>query len=137
LVDRVHLDNDFVVFAILARGPERRRLYALVDAGAIIEMSAVAWYEFCRGPRDPEQLALAAEFLGPDRIIPFDSALAERAGDVFRRLGSPRKRAQDIAIGVTALASGATLYTRNARDFRGIEGLEVEATVRRRGVDPR
>jgi predicted nucleic acid-binding protein len=131
VVARVHLDNDFLVFAILARGAERRRLYQLVEAGAIIEISAIAWYEFCRGPRTPEQLALAAGFLGAERIIPFDSVLAERAGDVFRRLGSPRRRAQDIAIGVTALACEATLFTRNKRDFSGIEGLDVEGTLRK------
>jgi len=45
---------------------------------------------------------------------------------VFRRLGSPRRRAADIAIGVTAVSHNATLLTRNARDFAGNPGLEVE-----------
>jgi predicted nucleic acid-binding protein len=46
---------------------------------------------------------------------------------VFRRLGSPRRRAADIAIGVTAAATGAVLLTRNARDFAGIPDLDLEA----------
>jgi predicted nucleic acid-binding protein len=91
-----------------------------------IQMSAVAWYEFARGPRTPEQLAVARSLFSEDGIIPFSEELAAVAADVFRRLGSPRRRAADIAIGVTAAAVGATLLTRNANDFAGIAGLDLE-----------
>jgi predicted nucleic acid-binding protein len=90
-------------------------------------MSAVAWYEFSRGPRTPEQLAVARAFLGEDGIGAFSEALAAEAAEGFRRLGSPRKRAADVAIGVTAAVHDAVLVTRNARDFAGIPGLRVEA----------
>ena len=40
---------------------------------------------------------------------------------------SPRKRAADVAIGVTAAVDDAVLVTRNARDFAGIPDLRVEA----------
>lgn len=123
MVTRAHLDTDFLVFAIGSAGPERARLRELTREGAEVKMSAIAWYEFCRGPRTPQQVALARDVLSDDGIVPFDASLAERAADVFRGLGSPRKRAQDIAIAVTAVAAGATLFTRNARDFRGIDDL--------------
>jgi len=55
--------------------------------------------------------------------VAFSEEVAEAAASVFRSLGSPRKRAADIAIGVTAVALGATLLTRNARDFHGIPNL--------------
>jgi predicted nucleic acid-binding protein len=71
-------------------------------------MSAVAWYEFARGPRTPEQLSIARSFFFDDGIIPFSEELAAIAGDAFRSLGSPRRRAADVAIGVTAAALGAT-----------------------------
>ncbi len=48
------------------------------------------------------------------------------AGEVFRLLGSPRKRGADIAIGVTAVLADATLLTRNRRDFAGIQDLRIE-----------
>ena len=54
--------------------------------------------------------------------------LAARAAEVFRLLGSPRKRAADIAIGVTAAALGATLLTRNKRDFAGVPHLTLESS---------
>ncbi|MEW6271812.1 MAG: PIN domain-containing protein [Thermodesulfobacteriota bacterium] len=53
--------------------------------------------------------------------------LAMHAAEVLRLLGSPRKRAADIAIGVTAAALGAPLLTRDKRDFAGIPHLTVEA----------
>jgi predicted nucleic acid-binding protein len=123
---RYHLDTDFLVYALSTAGPERRRLRALADSEAEIQMSAVAWYEFARGPRTPEQLAVARSFLGDDGVLGFSEGLAAAAAEVFRRLGSPRKRAADVAIGVTAAVREAVLVTRNARDFAGIPDLTVE-----------
>ena len=40
---------------------------------------------------------------------------------------SPRRRAADIAIGVTAAAMDAVLLTRNARDLAGIPDLRLES----------
>jgi len=129
---RYHLDTDFLVYALSAPGPERRRLGALSDSDAEIQISAVAWYEFSRGPRTPEQLAVARSFFDEDGVVPFSEGLAGLAAEVFRRLGSPRRRAADVAIGVTAAAHQAALLTRNARDFAGIPDLQVEGTGRRR-----
>ena len=121
----VHLDTDFLVFATQVSGPERARLVALSESAESIQMSALAWYEYARGPRTPEQLALARFFIDEEGIVPLTEELAGRAGDVFRRLCSPRRRANDIAIGVTALVCDATLLTRNIADFGGIDGLRV------------
>jgi len=122
-----HLDTDFLVYALSSAGTERRRLRALADSDALVQVSAVAWYEFSRGPRTPEQLAVARSFLGPEGVVSFSEAIAADSAEVFRRLGSPRKRAADVAIGVTAAVHDAVLVTRNARDFAGIPGLRIEA----------
>jgi predicted nucleic acid-binding protein len=123
---KVHLDTDFLVHALSTEGPERRRLREIADSDATLEMSAVAWYEFSRGPRTPEQLAVARSFFSEDGIIPLSEELAALAAENFRRLGSPRRHSADIAIGVTAVALGARLLTCNARDFAGIADLIVE-----------
>jgi predicted nucleic acid-binding protein len=123
---RFHLDTDFLVFALSESGSERRRLMAVADSDAEIQVSAVAWYEFARGPRTPEQLAVARSLFAEDGVIAFSERIADMAADVFRRLGSPRRRAADIAIGVTAVAMDATLLMRNERDFAGIAGLRLE-----------
>jgi predicted nucleic acid-binding protein len=123
---RVHLDTDFFVYALATSGPERRVLQALAASEHEIHMSAVAWYELARGPRSPEQLGAARGILGADGVVPFSDELASCAADVFRALGSPRRRAGDIAIGVTASMCRAKLYTRNRADFAGIPNLDVE-----------
>jgi predicted nucleic acid-binding protein len=126
LVARFHIDTDFLVYALATSGPERMRLRALAATDAVLEISAIAWYEFCRGPRTPEQIAVARAVFGEGGIIPFTEDLAEVAADQFRRLGSPRKRAADIAVAVSALYRDAVLLTRNVRDFSGVEGLRME-----------
>lgn len=126
---RVHLDTDFLVVALSAAGPERVRLLELAESDAEIQISAVAWYEFLRGPRTPEQTAVARSFFFEDGVVPLSEDLATLAAEAFRRLGSPRRRAADVAIGVTAASMGALLLTRNPRDFAGIAQLEVESVA--------
>ncbi len=123
---RVHFDTDFLVYALSSAGPERERLRELADSDVELQMSAVAWYEFSRGPRTPEQLAVARSFFSEDGIVPFSEDLASLASEVFRNLGSPRRRGADVAIGVTAAGMDARLLTRNGRDFAGIPYLEIE-----------
>ena len=123
----IQFDTDFLIYALSQAGLERNRLRRAAESEAVLQISAVAWYEFCRGPRLPEHIAVARSLLATDGVVAFDETLAAHAADVFRRLGSPRKRAADIAIGVTAAATGALLLTRNARDFAGIPDLELEA----------
>lgn len=122
----VHLDTDFLIHALSEAGPVRQRLIQLAESEQILEMSALAWYEFSRGPRTPEQLAVGRSFLAEDGVIPLSEQFAAAAAEVFRQLGSPRRRAADVAIGVTAASRGATLLSLNARDFAGIPGLLVE-----------
>ncbi len=124
---RYQLDTDFLVIALSSAGPERIRLLQLADSEAEIQISAIAWYEFARGPRTPEQLTVARSLFFEDGIIPFSEEMATIAAEVFRNLGSPRKRAADVAIGVSAACMGAVLLTRNASDFAGIPHLQTES----------
>lgn len=122
----IHLDTDVLVYALSTPGRERQRLIQLAESEAHLQISAIAWYEFSRGPRTPEQLAVARSFLTENGIVAFSEELATIAAEIFRILGSPRRRSADIAIGVTAAATNATLWTRNVRDFAGIPSLELE-----------
>jgi predicted nucleic acid-binding protein len=124
---RIQLDTDFLIYALSQAGAERNRLRRAAESDGVLQISAVAWYEFCRGPRVPEQIAVARSLFARDGVIAFDEQLAAHAAEIFRRLGSPRRRVADIAIGVTAGAMGAVLLTRNARDFAGIPDLDLEA----------
>lgn len=113
------------MLALSEPGPERTSLLELSQALVQIQMSSLAWYEFCRGPRTPQQLAVGRSFLTSDGIVPLTEEIACCAGEVFRRLGSPRGRAGDIVVGVTASLAGAILLTENPRDFAGIPDLKL------------
>ena len=122
----VHLDSDFLIYALASDGPERARLLKIADSEDEIKISAIAWYEFSRGPRTPEQLGVARSFFDEDGIVSFTEEIAERSAEIFRQLGCPRSRAADIAIGATAAMMDALLITRNCGDFAGIPDLKVE-----------
>jgi toxin FitB len=59
--------------------------------------------------------------------LPVDEAVADSYGLLAARVvqvgRQPRSRAMDLLIAATAHAQGATLYTRNARDLVGLDGL--------------
>lgn len=59
--------------------------------------------------------------------LPVDESVAESYGTVAARIvragRRPRSRSLDLMIAATAHAHGATLYTRNVGDFRGLDDL--------------
>lgn len=71
------------MLALSEPGPERTSLLELSQALVQIQMSSLAWYEFCRGPRTPQQLAVGRSFLTSDGIVPLTEEIAFHAGEVF------------------------------------------------------
>ncbi len=65
--------------------------------------------------------------------LPVDEAVAASYGRLAARTVSsgrqPRRRVMDLMIAATAHAHGATLYTRNADDLRGLEDLVTIVSV--------
>jgi predicted nucleic acid-binding protein len=102
------------------------------DLPAIPEITAVTLAELHQGvamaksPTDraarAEQLAAAAADFEP---LPFGGAAAARYGSlVAHTLGigrDPRPRTMDLMIAAVASAHGLPLFTRNPKDFRGLE----------------
>lgn len=134
--------------------PESRHERGLIDTSVVIDLeridreqlpgelaiSAVTLAELAAGPhatdddaeraRRQERLQRTEAWFDP---IPLDSGAARAFGRVYAAVvegrGKPRgRRALDLLIAATALASQLPLYTRNARDFAALTGLlEVEA----------
>ena len=65
--------------------------------------------------------------------LPVDESVAESYGMVAARVlragRQPRARSLDLMIAATAHAHGATLYTRNVDDLRGLDDLLVIESV--------
>lgn len=81
--------------------------------------------------RSPEARAVRlARLTGLQRRfdpLPIDEAVAESYGRLAAKTvqdgRQPRRRVMDLLIAATAHAHAASLYTRNARDLRGLEDL--------------
>lgn len=65
--------------------------------------------------------------------LPVDDAVADSYGQIAAHVASlghqPRARTMDLLIAATAHVHGATLYTRNPDDFRGLESFIVVVTA--------
>jgi hypothetical protein len=109
----------------------------LIDPTLLPDESAIAAVtvaELTAGPhatedgderaRRQDRLQWAAATWDP---IPFDAGAARAYGRVFaatRVAGrSSRSRLADLLIAATAVAEGLDLYTRNPKDFTGLEAL--------------
>jgi predicted nucleic acid-binding protein len=121
----VHLDTSALVDALT--GPRRSldALAALVDDGHRLALSTIVLYEWLRGPRTSTELAAQDELFAEETIVPFGSAEARLAAQLYGRVKRPRGRELDVAIAACALAHDATLWTLNPSDFRDIPNLRL------------
>jgi len=108
-----------------------------IDAGKLPDESAIAAVSLAELAAGPHATADAEERARrQDRLqwaaatwdaLPFDEPAARSYGRIFaatRAAGrSGRARFADLLIASTALANGLPLYTRNAKDFAGLERL--------------
>jgi predicted nucleic acid-binding protein len=109
-----------------------------VDRGTLPEelaISAVTLAELAAGPHatdDPAERALRQDRLQRAEAtfdpLPVDAAVARAFGRVYAAVAATGRKARgrralDLLIAATALASDLPVYTRNAEDFEGLAGL--------------
>ena len=120
------LDTSAVLALHRVRDPSLLPDVAMISAVTLAELSVgplVASDDAERARRLAQVQQAEADF----DPIPFDAAAARAFGQVaasYRRSGrKPAARSFDAMIAATALANGLPLYTVNADDFAGIDGL--------------
>lgn len=114
-----------------------------------VAISAVTLAELAAGPHattDPAERARRQDRLQRTEAtfepVPVDSSVARAYGRLYAATVEPGRKARgrralDLLIAATALASELPLYTRNPDDFGGLEGLlEVVASSRSTEVQP-
>lgn len=119
------LDTSVLIDALTGRRRSENALRAALDRGERLALSAHVLYEWRRGPRIPQELALQEAFCPSESALAFGPAEAVRAAEIYRTIRSPRAREADIAIAASAMCADATLWTLNVRDFADIRGLRL------------
>jgi predicted nucleic acid-binding protein len=121
----VHLDTSALIDALT--GPRRSlpTLVGLAEQGHRLSISAIVLYEWLRGPRSPEELAVQEDLFPGSRAVAFGTEQAVLAARLYRLARRARGREIDLAIAATALHDGATLWTLNRADFTDIGDLSL------------
>jgi predicted nucleic acid-binding protein len=121
----VHLDTSVLVDALTGRRRSFAALERTVARGHVIATSALALYEWLRGPRTPEELDDQEALLPSTDARGFGPAEAARAAALYRIVKRARGRDMDIAIAACALEHGAHVWTLNPDDFKDLPGLKL------------
>lgn len=116
------LDTNSCIYAFTGAYPSLTARMAEQAAGSLF-ISAITYAELAYGtfrgkPPSPE---LLDAFISEVAVLPFDDPAAKAYARIPFRRGS-----FDRLIAAQALALGAPLVSRNARDFADIDGLVVE-----------
>ena len=121
----IHLDSSVLVDALT--GPKRSepRLRQLIQEGERMQLSSLVVFEWRRGPRTPEEIADQEALFPVSHSIPFESAEALVAADLYRKVKRGRGREIDIAIAACAITQNAQLWTLNPADFRDVPNLKL------------
>ncbi len=90
-------------------------------------LSAIAFYEWLRGPRTAQELQDQEDLLPGHAAFPFTAAQAALSAKLYQSLPRARSRVLDFAIAAGALEQRAMLWTLNRADFADIPGLRLFA----------
>jgi predicted nucleic acid-binding protein len=96
-----------------------------IRRGHRLMLCSMVVYEWLRGPRNAVELAGQEDLFPLLSAVPFETADAQIAADLYKTVRRPRSREADIAIAACAIRRKAQLWTLNPRDFADIPGLQL------------
>jgi tRNA(fMet)-specific endonuclease VapC len=130
------LDTDTVSLfqrghAVVCNNVQVRPWISLAVTVITVEEQLRGWYDRLRKTRNNTDLARAyqrltdtAKFFGQIEILSFPKSTIDRYELLRRQVQNVGKN--DLRIAAIAIENGATLVTRNLRDFSRVPGLAVE-----------
>ena len=119
------LDTSVLVDSLTGEKRSAPALRRVFEQGERVVLPALVYYEWLRGPRLPQELALAERLFPSESAIVFGLAEAALAAKLYRSVRHPRGRETDLAIAACAIVREAELWTLNRDDFRDVPGLRL------------
>ena len=119
------IDTSVLIDALTGLKRSGLAVRTALDEAEPILLPALVLYEWLRGPRIAEELALQESLFPAESAIPFDKEQAKVSADLYRSVRRARTREVDLAIAACALVHDARLWTLNRADFRDVPGVQL------------
>ncbi len=119
-------DTDVLIDFLAGRNPSADRVAAELERGGLAT-TVMSRFELLSGARNVKQERMIGQLLDALPSLPLDRPAADRAASVRRRL---ERRGSSIGMGDSLIAGivlihGASLLTRNRRNFELVDDLEL------------
>ena len=121
----MHLDTSVLIGTLTGPKDRIEPLYRALESGVRLVVSSIVLYEWLRGPRGLDEIAVQESLFPADSAVPFEPEDAALSADLYRSVRRARCREIDIAIAACAIRRQAQLWTLNPRDFSDIPGLSL------------
>lgn len=119
------LDTNAIIYYVTAENKARTILVPIVQSHVTLIVPSIVITELWSGKNTPEsETRTIEEFLMTTLILPLDANLARYAGKIR---SDCNLSIGDSIIAAATLSMGATLLTRNVRDFKKVPNLLLEA----------
>ena len=92
-------------------------------------LPSLVLYEWLRGARLKEELALQDALFPSDSAIPYGFPEAALSAKLYKSVRRARGRETDLAIAAYAIIRDAELWTLNVSDFEDVPGLRLTAAI--------
>lgn len=121
------IDTSALIDSLAGARRSGPRLYSVIRDGTRVLVPSLVLYEWLRGPRSAEEIAVQENLFPAETAQPFTTRDAILSAELYRKMRRPRGREIDLAIAACALNRGAELWTLNKADFADIPGLRLLA----------
>jgi predicted nucleic acid-binding protein len=119
------LDTTVLVDSLTGEKRSAAALRRVFERSERVVLPALVCYEWLRGPRLRQELALAERLFPRESAIVFGPAEAALSAKLYRSVRLPRGREMDLAMAACAMVRVAELWTLNPADFEDIPGLRL------------
>jgi predicted nucleic acid-binding protein len=119
------LDTSVLIGSLSGKKLVAPFLRQAIQRGERMVVPSVVLYEWLRGPRLAEEIAVQEALFPKAASLSFGPAEAALAAELYRCVRRPRGREIDLTIAAHAIARNADLWTLNVKDFQDVPGLRL------------